>query len=240
MSETQKNAFYKENEETNKLYRMIFSTTGAEQINGCPHWMAATPISQQSTQIWTQDTQFLFTQIEQMNSGQVSGPFTGRLDTARIGVFGQSFGGSTAFRVCAVDSRCLAAINMDGSQWGNLLDNPLQTPFMMMSGENSIGINDWALSNALESGYNIYVRDAYHINFTDFNLISPLFKFPLWGALGSIDTRQMERIMNAYILAFFDQTLKDIPSPLLQGDSVEFPEVELTFFRKTSPTVGAR
>jgi hypothetical protein len=74
------------------------------------------------------------------------------------------------------------------------------------------------------------VRDAYHINFTDFNLVSPLFKFPLFGALGSIDTRQMERIMNAYTLAFFDQILKDIPSPLLQGNSTDYPEVDLKFF----------
>ena len=104
---------------------------------------------------------------------------------------------------------------------------------MMMSGEFSNGINDWALSNALESGYNIYVRDAYHINFTDFNLVSPLFKFPLWGALGSIDTQQMERIMNAYVLAFFDQTLKGIPSPLLQNFSPDYPEVELKIFGAT-------
>jgi predicted dienelactone hydrolase len=234
MSETQKDAFYQEDVEVNELYRKIFATTGAEQIQAARAWMAASPIAQQSHQIWTEDTQFVLTKIEQMNSGQVASPFTGHLDTARIGVFGQSFGGSTAFQLCAVDPRCQAALNMDGSQWGNLLDNPLQTPFMMMSGENSIGINDWALSNALESGYNIYVRDAYHINFTDFNLVSPLFKFPLFGALGKIDTRQMERIMNAYTLAFFDQTLKGIPSPLLQGDSPDYPEVELKVFAAIS------
>jgi len=77
------------------------------------------------------------------------------------------------------------------------------------------------------------VRNSYHINFTDFNLVSPLFKFPLWGALGSIDTRQMERIMNAYTLAFFDQTLKDIPSPLLQGDSPDYPEVDFKIMDAT-------
>ncbi len=36
--------------------------------------------------------------------------------------------------------------------------------------------------------------------------------------------------MNAYTLAFFDQTLKGIPSPLLQGDSPDYPEVELKIF----------
>jgi len=32
--------------------------------------------------------------------------------------------------------------------------------------------------------------------------------------------------MNAYTLAFFDQTLKGIPSPLFQGVSPDYPEVE--------------
>ena len=234
MSKPRINAFYKEDEEKNELYRKIFATVGAEQIQAARTWMAAVPIAQQSIQVWTQDTQYVFTQIERMNRGELDSPFAGRLDTAHIGVFGHSFGGATAFQVCAVDSRCKAAINMDGTQWGNLLDNPLQPPFMMMSGENSIGVNDWALSNAQENGYNIYVRDAYHINFTDFNLVSPLFKFPLFGALGSIDTRQMERIMNAYTLAFFDQTLKGIPSPLLQGNSTDYPEVDIKFFNAMS------
>ena len=230
MSETRVQAFDQEIGQAHQAYLEIFSTTGAEQIQAARAWMAASPLAQQSVQIWTQDTQFVLTQIEQMNSGQVDSPFAGHLDTARLGVFGQSFGGATAFQVCAVDSRCKASINIDGTQWGNLLDTPLQIPFVMMSGEYTNGINDWALSHSLESGYNLWVRGSEHINFTDFNLVSPLFKFPLWGALGKIDTRQMERIMNAYTLAFFDQTLKGIPSPLLQGASPAYPEVELGIF----------
>ncbi len=229
MSETQVDAFNQEGMETNGAYRKIFSTTGAEQIQAARAWMAASPVAQQSIQIWTEDMQFALTQIEQMNNGQVASPFAGRLDMANIGVFGMSFGGATAFQLCAVDSRCQAAINMDGTQWGNLLDNPLQTPFMMMSAEYSNGINDWALSNTSESGYNLWVRNTTHENFTDFNLVSPIFQ--KLGMLGKIDSRQMERIMNAYVLAFFDQTLKGIPSPLLRGDSPDFPEVELTVFK---------
>jgi hypothetical protein len=78
------------------------------------------------------------------------------------------------------------------------------------------------------------VNGASHINFTDFNLISPLFKMPQLGILGEIDTRQMERIINAYTLAFFDQTLKGIPSPLLQSANPDYPEVELKMFRVVS------
>jgi len=181
-------------------------------------------------QVWTQDTQFVLTQIEQMNSGQADSLFGGHLDTARIGVFGQSFGGATAFQVCAIDSRCKASINMDGSQSGTLADNPLQSPFLMMYSQSYYGMNDWVLSNSQGGGYSLRVRDSDHVNFTDFNLISPLFKLPVLGTLGRIDTRQMERIMNAYTLAFFDQTLKGIPSPLFEGWSPDYPEVELRIF----------
>ena len=37
--------------------------------------------------------------------------------------------------------------------------------------------------------------------------------------------------MNTYTLAFFDQTLKGIPGPLLQGVSVDYPEVELKIYK---------
>ena len=232
MSKTQVDVFNQECLETNGAYRKIFSTTGTEQIQAARAWMAASPVAQQSMQIWTQDMQFALTQIEQMNNGQVDSPFAGHLDTAHIGVFGMSFGGATAFQLCAVDSRCHAAINMDGTQWGNLLDNPLQTPFMMMSGEYTNGINDWALNSAPENGYNVWVRETTHENFTDFNLVSPIFQ--KMDVLGQIDSQQMERIMNAYILAFFDQTLKGIPSPLLQGNNPKYPEVEFSIIDGTS------
>jgi len=234
MSETQIDAFYQEAEETNELYAKTYYATGDEQIQAARDWLDAAPIGNRSVQIWAQDTQFALTQIEQMNLGQVESPFTSRLDTARIGVFGQSFGGATAFQVCAVDSRCKAAINIDGTQWGTLLDTPLQAPFLMIYGETTDHLNDWVLTTSPASGYSLRVNGASHINFTDFNLVSPLFKIPQLGILGEIDARQMERIMNAYILAFFNQTLKGSPSPLFEGISIDYPEVELKMFRVTS------
>ena len=165
-----------------------------------------------------------------MDRGEVESRFSGHLDTTRIGMFGQSFGGATAFQVCAIDSRCKAAINIDGTQWGTLLDNPLQTPFLMMYGERTDRLNDWVLNTSPASGYSLRVNGASHINFTDFNLVSPFFTLPQLGILGEIDTRQMERIMNAYTLAFFDQTLRGVTSPLFQGFSIDYPEVELHTF----------
>ncbi len=231
MSQPRIDAFYQEAAETSELYTKTYYLTGAEQIQAARDWLAAVPLGNESVQIWAQDTQFVFTQIERMNTGEVKTPFAGHLDTSRIGVFGQSFGGATAFQVCAIDSRCKAAINIDGTQWGTLLDTPLQTPFLMVYGETTDRLNDWVLNTSPASGYSLRVNGAWHINFTDFNLVSPLFKLPLLGTLGEIDSRQMERIMNAYILAFFDQTLKGIPSSLFQSVSIDYPEVELKIYK---------
>jgi len=233
MSETQVNAFGQEAEETNELYAKTYYATGDEQIQAARYWLAAALIGNQSLEIWVQDMQFVLTQIERMNRGQVDSPFAGHLDMGQVGVFGHSFGGAAAFQVCAIDSRCQAAINIDGTQWGTLLDNPLQTPFLMMYGEKSDHLNDWVLNTSPASGYSLRVNGSNHINFSDFNMVSPLFKLPQLGILGSIDSRQMERIMNAYILAFFDQTLMGIPSTLFEGISPDFPEVELKIFRAT-------
>lgn len=226
-SETQMNAFYTEAEESDKFHIDAYYAGEAEKPAAIRAWLAAVPIAQQSIQVWTEDTKFVFSQIERMNLGQVDSPLSGYMDTTHIGVFGQSFGGATAFQVCAVDLRCKAAMNMDGSLWGTMLDTPLQTPFLMMYGEHSKGMNDWALSLSTGRGYSLVVHGTQHNNFTDSSLAGPLLRSPLWNALGSINGQQMERIMNAYILAFFDQTLKGIPSPLLQGNSLDYPEAEL-------------
>jgi len=230
-SETQINAFYIEAEEADKFHIDAYYASDDEKLAAIRAWLDAVPVAQQSIQIWTEDMQFVLSQIERMNLGQVDSPFSGYMDTNHIGVFGHSFGGATAFQVCAVDPRCKASMNMDGSLWGTLLDTPLQTPFLMIYGEHTRGMNDWALSLSTERGYSLVVNGTQHNNFTDSSLVGPLLSFPLWNALGSINGQQMERIMNAYTLAFFDQTLKGIPSPLFEGNSNDYPEAELKKFR---------
>jgi predicted dienelactone hydrolase len=205
------------------LIDQMKSTTGSEQNQAVRAFLDFDPAMQDSLQVWTQDTQFVLKQIELMNRGQMESPFTGRLDLAHIGMFGMSFGGATAFQVCAIDTRCQAALNMDGFQYGTLLDDRLQTPFLMMYSEVNDHLNDWALNNSPESGYSLRVKDTTHLNYTDFNLIAPIL-------LGKIDSARMERIMNTYTLAFFDQTLKGVPSSLLQAAHPDYPEVELRIF----------
>ncbi|MBY8998250.1 MAG: acetylhydrolase, partial [Candidatus Thorarchaeota archaeon] len=46
-----------------------------------------------------------------------------------------------------------------------------------------------------------------------------------FGLLGSIDGYRMLDILNSYILAFFNEHINSITSPLLDGPSLDYPEV---------------
>jgi hypothetical protein len=65
----------------------------------------------------------------------------------------------------------------------------------------------------------------FHINFTDASYWSPLL--PLLGLVGPLDAQRGFAIVNAYSLAFFDQTLEGRPSTLLDGPAKQYPEVRL-------------
>ena len=68
--------------------------------------------------IWSEDIRFVVTQMEAMNKGVYTDAFRDRIDTARIGALGHSFGGGAAYTALFADERIKAAINLDGSVYG--------------------------------------------------------------------------------------------------------------------------
>lgn len=67
------------------------------------------------------------------------------------------------------------------------------------------------------------MQGTTHFNFTDLALYSPALKFT--RVFGSIEGDRMVKIINAYVLAFWDETLIGESSPLLDVPSANFPEV---------------
>jgi hypothetical protein len=82
-----------------------------------------------------------------------------------------------------------------------------------------------AVYNSLPGdGYFVQVPGTFHIDFTDLDLLSPLFPIP--GIIdGPIGSQRAHEIINAYSLAFFDKHLKGEPEALLAGPSAHYPEV---------------
>jgi hypothetical protein len=182
--------------------------------------------------VWAGDIGFILDQLEAMNRGDLESPFEGRLDLERVGIFGHSTGGGNAIQVCWSDARCKVGLALDA--WlepvsVEALDEGLDQPFMFLWSE------DWGSDENIRRFQNLYQElrsDAYqleiegtrHYDFSDLPLLSPLS--PWFGLKGPIDGQRVLRIIDDYVVAYFDMYLLGIDRPLLDGPSSEYPEVE--------------
>jgi len=190
---------------------------------------AQRPKSIESVSIWADDISFTIDELEKMNSD--NGLFAGRLDIDRIGVVGHSMGGTASGQACLTDKRCKAGINMDGIQLGDMLDKNLSRPFMFMHHDNAGArnklLNRIFFERSEGPSYLVLIRGTRHMNFSDFSLYGYGSIARLSGVIGKIDGKRCMRILNDYVLAFFNKHLKGQDSGLLDGSSPEYPEVEI-------------
>lgn len=202
------------------------------------------------------DARFILDQLEKLNRAAPAALLTGRLDLARVGFMGHSFGGATAEETCFLDSRCKAGINMDGTRFGAVAPSGPPQPFFYMFSDNplpgarrlrspdprvrysaQIDQRDYARirsSLARHGGYSLTIRGGSHLNFTDRPLFSPWRR--LTGA-GPVDPRLAMREIDAYTLAFFEKYLKGEPAPLLDGAVHPYPNIAFEAFPQ--PTLAA-
>ncbi|KKD55079.1 MULTISPECIES: alpha/beta hydrolase family protein [Paenibacillus] len=75
-----------------------------------------------------------------------------------------------------------------------------------------------------EGGRVLYIENTEHLNFTDVQFISPIFK--MLGITGKIAPERANSVINAYMLDFFDMYLKNQGGILMKGPDSRFPEVK--------------
>ena len=75
-----------------------------------------------------------------------------------------------------------------------------------------------------EGGQAIYIENTEHLNFTDVQFISPIFK--MLGITGKTAPKRANSVINAYMLDFFDMYLKNQGGTLMKGPDSRFPEVK--------------
>jgi predicted dienelactone hydrolase len=169
------------------------------------------------------DVRFLIDEIEKINQG--SGMFAGKLNLEKLGILGFSYGATTTYNSCLLDKRFKAGINLDGFTAGfGLLEGNLTQPFMFTYSENNHGISDYFYNKAEDTTYAITIAGTAHSNYADLSLVGGFQK--LTGQLGKIDGNRCIRIINDYILNFFDKHLKGSNSILLDDPSPDYPEVD--------------
>jgi dienelactone hydrolase len=156
--------------------------------------------------VWLADQQFAFDTLE---AWEVSDPvFAGKLDLARIGAFGHSFGGATSLEVCRIDERCLAAVDLDGGLYGGMAEQHTSHPILLISSESSGGDDEarakWrdAVERAQGPARWLELPGSSHLSLTDSELLSPLL--PPRG----FDPRAGLAQVNHDLRLFFDTYLR--------------------------------
>ena len=91
--------------------------------------------------VWAGDVRFAIDRLAQLNSDPKD-RFHGRFDIARVGLFGQSFGGAVAAEACSTDPRCKAAIDIGGNLFDGVLKEGIKEPFLFV-------LSDWTLRPSL-------------------------------------------------------------------------------------------
>src|SRR6266545_2397333 len=190
---------------------------------------------------FAQDVSFTLDQLATLNQADPNDILRGRLDLQRAGIFGVSLGGIVGGEACRLDRRLRAFMVEDAPLSADVVKVGLQQPVMWISrdaetmqlegwsqaGPQGIEVQQTSMRAVFRSlpgdGYLVLVGGMFHLNLTDYPLLSPLM--PLTGLTGPIDAQRAHSIANAYALAFFDHELKGQPAELLDGLVEHYPEV---------------
>ncbi len=195
----------------------------------------------------TADTLFVLDRIEGMNKDPGSYLYR-QLDESRVGALGFSLGGIVSADAAYRDPRIGAVVDLDTPLYGKAGKMGIAQPFLLICEDQvrttpeqkarmSFGERRNATMDEQDydhqlplfhrpGDYEIEVHGTLHTDFQDVALTSPLHSI---SQAGTIDPYRMIEILRRYSVAFFDQSLRGIPSPLLAAKSSPFPEVTVLF-----------
>lgn len=185
---------------------------------------------------WAGDLAYTLDFLETQNQDSVS-PFHTLLDLKKIGVYGHSTGGGATIQFCATDMRCSSLLAMD--PWvtpvsNSVLDNGFSQPAFFMFSQQWAELQDsknnqlfYGLYDHLDPATHvIYIQGTSHYDFSDLPLLSPIA--PQLGLKGPINGKLVNRIVNDYLVSFFDMTLKGKTTNLFATEKSPYPEVVYT------------
>lgn len=180
---------------------------------------------------WIQDVDFVLSWLRNQQ-------LTKSLDLVHMGIFGHSFGGSTATEAARQDNNFKAMANLDGMLFGANWDKPFNTPSLFVVAEKQLTHED-ALEAGLtieqcdsllarsskkvfdqlkDNSFYVTVKNTDHASFVD----SKLIKSPLRKSKPNL--RGIE-ITRALLVDFFDHYLKNKCLNILDRP---FPDIVVT------------
>lgn len=190
-------------------------------------YLGRIPTITRSLDRWVDDLRRVVDELTRINVRQSGSLFARHLDLARLAAVGHSMGGVASAAFCARDARCRAAINLDGSpQYGDLIDHPSRTPFLMVYGSRPgrVGVSDVVYDKGA-AYWRAVVDGALHLNFGDWQYWPA--DSPVASSLGSLGAEACTAIVHRVVREFLDRTLRRAPAPLFSGRA-SLPSLTLT------------
>ena len=131
--------------------------------------------------VWADDALFAARRVRALGAG---GRFAGHVDVTRVAYVGHSFGGASALEACRRDPHCVAASNLDGSEYGPVVAHGLRVPLLLVGHQNSCVAAVCVPGNASESAdlavarsvvahsrghaWSVTIDGTKHFDFTDY------------------------------------------------------------------------
>ncbi len=184
---------------------------------------------------WAGDMSFVMDQLSVWEK-EAGNPFAEKLDLERVGVYGHSTGGGAAIQFCGVDSRCKAVLGMDPFMRpvsAEVIESGVSQPSFFMFSQGWADLTDSKNNqlfnqfypNASDSRGAISIDGTKHYDFSDLPLLSPIA--PQLGLKGPLNGKVVIKIVNSYLLDFFEMTLNNKPSQLFDGAFSTYQEVKI-------------
>ncbi|AXT51813.1 hypothetical protein D1818_13520 [Aquimarina sp. BL5] len=208
----------------NALQNYNKATTPEEQFKTV-HNLILNYYGAELTERYSNDISLVIDELKKWNTSTF---LAHHLDITKIGVFGHSQGGAAAGQALLDDDRLKAGINVDGMQWGKMIDTIMTKPFALISSEwddSHPNLNIQAYHNGSSSDfYNAKILNSGHSSFMDIPL---MINLPFINEAGTISPNKAYEVTTKTVLQFFDLYLLDKHSDLLELGN-KYPELELT------------
>ena len=123
--------------------------------------------------IWSADISSAIDMLVAENSNSES-IFYQKLDTNKIGASGMSFGGAAAVETTLNDSRIKAALNMDGMQFGNLINDTTKAKILFLEAikfNNNLSMYGPFFDRSTDQVSCLMFNNAGHSNFSEISMI---------------------------------------------------------------------
>ena len=120
-----------------------------------------------------------------------------------VGASGHSFGGNTAYALCARDPDFVCGINIDGALFGDYTDDVQTRPFMQISCEDNEKAAARVYLRHTGPVWKALFRDMRHMGFADAK-----FTVPMRSVVGKLDADVLHAELCRLHLEFFDAYLK--------------------------------